>query len=292
MNDSHSTEDSSPPSKAAHASESQQAPTVPGQLGAAMDVRFAETVDAFCDYVTALGFDHVELKREYLHGHPDAPSTERGAELRESYEVSVTYHAPFRDWNAGSFNDASRAAAVDQVCATLDDAATAGAGAVVVHGGSVPRRYPDHVREKAQGAAVRSLVECSVHAADVGVPRCLENQPASESTVRYTTTPGDLENMLASVEERAEAAADGAADYLDVTLDVGHAKVNGVAWRAFADRFGDRVRVLHLSENDGLTDSHDPIRAFTPICEAVGAPYNVLEMKSVDDVARCLEPTP
>jgi sugar phosphate isomerase/epimerase len=244
-----------------------------------MDIRFEETAEAFLETITALGLDHVELKREYLHGHPDAPDPERVAELRASYDVTVTYHAPFRDWNLASFNDASRAAAVEQVKATLDDAATAGAGAVVVHGGSVPRRYPAYVREKAERVARESLAACAAHAADVGVPLCLENQPHSETERRYTTSPDALAGVLGSV---------GHEDSLGVTLDVGHAKVNGYDWRSFADRFGDRVRVLHLSDNDGTGDQHMPITDHAPIREYVDAPYSVLEMKRVEHVARCL----
>jgi sugar phosphate isomerase/epimerase len=250
------------------------------RFGAAMDIRFEETVEEFLDHITALGLDHVELKREYLHGHPDPPSPERVAELREAYDVTVTYHAPFRDWNLGSFNDASRAAAVDQVKSTLDDAATAGAGAVVVHGGSVPRRYPAYVREKAYRAARDSLAACAAHAAEVGVPLCLENQPFSESKRRYTTSPDDLAGMLEAV---------GDEESLGVTLDVGHAKVSGHDWRTFADRFGDRIEVLHLSDNDGTGDQHRPLADHAPIREYVDAPYSVLEMKRVDDIDRCVE---
>ncbi|WP_233203979.1 sugar phosphate isomerase/epimerase family protein [Halegenticoccus soli] len=252
-------------------------------VGAAMDVRFEARVETFLDCITDLGLDHVELKREYLHGHPDAPSPARVGELAEAFGVSVSYHAPFRDWNVGSFNDASRAASVDQVKRTLDDAAAAGAGAVVVHGGSVPRRYPEHVREKARENARRSLAECAAHAADVGVPLCLENQPRSAEKERHTTTPDDLARLLDAV------GADP--DALGVTLDVGHAKVNGFDWRAFADRFADRIRVVHLHDNDGTADQHRPLPSYEPICEAVGARYNVLEMKTVEDVKRSVSPS-
>ncbi|WP_129114680.1 sugar phosphate isomerase/epimerase family protein [Halegenticoccus tardaugens] len=249
-------------------------------VGAAVDVRFDVRIEPFLDYVTDLGLDHVELKREYLHGHPETPSPARVGELAETFGVTVTYHAPFRDWNLGSFNDASRAASVEQVVRTLDDAAAAGAGAVVVHGGSVPRRYPDYVRRKARENARRSLAECAAHAADVGVPLCLENQPRSDEKERHTTSPDDLAATLDAV--------DAGPDALRVTLDVGHAKVNGHDWRAFAERFGDRIEVVHLHDNDGTADQHLPFSGYEAVCDAVGAPYNVLEMKTVRDVETCV----
>ncbi|WP_262177191.1 sugar phosphate isomerase/epimerase family protein [Haloarcula laminariae] len=253
-------------------------------LGAAMDIRFGASVPEFLEYITDLGLDHVELKREYLQGHPEAPSPERMGELADDYGVSVTYHAPFRDWNLGSFNDASRRASAAQVKATIDDAATAGAGAVVVHGGSVPRRYPEWVREQARENALRSLAECAEYAQLVGVPMCLENQPRNASKRRYTETPDELAAVLAEVDVTPE--------YFGVTLDVGHAKVNGVDWGAFVDRFGDRIRVCHLHDNDGTADQHEPLVDHESVVEHVPADYFVFETKSVPDVARSVGAEP
>nr|WP_249361476.1 sugar phosphate isomerase/epimerase family protein [Haloterrigena sp. H1] len=250
------------------------------RLGAAMDVRFGASVEEFLEFLTELGLNHLELKREYLEGHPDVPTEAELGELADRYDVSVTYHAPFRDWNMGSFNDGVRRASVEQVKRTLDDAATADAGAVVVHGGAVPHRYPEWVREKAADNARQSLLECAEYADEIGVALCLENQPRNESKRRYTTSPADLEATLQNV------PIDG--DALGVTLDVGHAKANGYDWRDFVDRFGERIRVCHLHDNDGTGDTHDPLPSYREIVETVPADYFVFEMKSVDDVARCM----
>ncbi|WP_254546763.1 sugar phosphate isomerase/epimerase family protein [Halomarina pelagica] len=250
------------------------------RLGAAMDLRFEESVRAFVDRVTDWGLNHVELKREYLYAHPAAPTPRDLAALGRERDVTFTLHAPFRDWNLGSFNDASRRASVEQVIRTLDDAAAANAGAVVVHGGSVPRRYPERVRTTARRNAISSLSACAAHAARVGVPLCLENQPRSDSAVRHTTTPDDLAATLDAVDADPE--------WLRVTLDVGHATVNGVDWRTFADRFGDRIEVVHLHDNDGDSDAHDPLPAYEPVVEGTTAAYYVFEMKRVGDVAACV----
>ncbi|SFK68010.1 Sugar phosphate isomerase/epimerase [Halogranum rubrum] len=254
------------------------------RLGAAMDLRFEESVQEFAAYVTDRGLDHVELKREYLHAHPDAPTPHELAELGRESDVTFTLHAPFRDWNLGSFNDASRRASVEQVKRTLDDAAAADAGAVVVHGGSVPRRYPDHVHAKARQNAVESLRACAEHAAHVGVPLCLENQPRSDTKLRHTTTPDDLDSLLTAVDADPE--------WLRVTLDVGHAKVNGFDWRTFADRFGNRIEVVHLHDNDGTNDDHEPLTDYETVVSATDATYHVFEMKRVCDVDACLAVAP
>ena len=255
-------------------------------LGAAMDVRFGTDVEAFLDTITGMGLDHIELKREYLEGHPDTPSPSEMGDLADEYGVSITYHAPFRDWNMGSFNDAAREDAVGRVKRTLDDAAAAGAGAVVVHGGAVPERYPRWVRETAVANAERSLAECAEYAQFVGVPLCLENQPIDDQKRRHTTTPADLEAAVDRVDVLPES--------LGITLDVGHAKVNGYHWRDFVDRFGDRITVCHLHDNGGTGDQHEPLPDYQRIVETVPADYFVFEMKSVADIARCmrLDPEP
>lgn len=246
-------------------------------IGAAMDIRFGATVEEFMQYVTDLGLDHVEFKREYLAGHPSTPSPDEVRELSERYGVSITYHAPFRDWNVGSYDEAVRQDSVERVKRTLDDAADAGAEAVVVHGGSVPRRYPTWVHESAKEAAVRSLAECAQYAQLVGVPLCLENQPLDRQKERYTTTPSDLAAMLETV--------DVAPKYLGVTLDVGHAKVNGEEWHDFVEEFGPRIRVCHLHDNDGTSDQHRPLPDYEPLVESIPADQFVFEMKSLGDLA-------
>ena len=250
------------------------------RLGAAMDVRFETTVAEFMAHCRDLGLDHVELTTEYLEGHPEVPDPATIGELAASYELSLSFHAPFRDWNMGSFNDAAARAGAEQVKATLDAAASAGAGAVVVHGGSVPERYPAWVCEAAEANARESLAACAAHAADVGVPLCLENQPGHPKRRRYTTGPEALATTLEAV--------DADPQWLQVTLDVGHASVNGNDVQSYVDRFGDRITVCHLHDNDGERDAHDPLLDYEHVVETVDADYNVFEMKAVSDLETCL----
>jgi sugar phosphate isomerase/epimerase len=250
------------------------------RLGAAMDIRFAASVAEFMAYVSDLGLDHVEFKQEYLAGHPSTPTPERIGELADEHGLSLTFHAPFRDWNIGSYDERVRTDSVERVKRSLDAAATAGAGAVVVHGGSVPERYPGWVHEQSAENAIESLEACADHAARVGVPLCLENQPPSDEDRRYTTSPDDLAATLDAV--------DADPDVLGVTLDVGHAKVAGTDWRAFVDRFGDRIEVCHLHDNDGTDDQHEPLHDYEEIVAELPASYGSFEMKRVADVAASL----
>ena len=249
--------------------------------GASMDLRFDVGIAGFIDHLSALGLTHIELTEGYRAAHPEVPSPAEIGDLVRAAGMTLTFHAPFRDWNIGSFNDATVDAAVAQVCTTLDAAAAAGAGAVVVHGGEVPTRYPARVRTQAMDNAIDGLRRCAEHAASVRVPLCLENQPPVDGIERHTTTPAALAATLEAVE----------AD-LGVTLDVGHAKVAGVDWRRFVERFDGHIHVCHLSANDGTADQHAPLPEHATIVGAVGAPYNVFEMKTLDDIAACVPQPP
>ncbi len=250
------------------------------RYGAALDIRFEESLDEFVAFLADLGLDHVEIRQGYLDVRPDAPTPRELRELAASTDLTYTFHAPFRDANLGNLNEPLRRAAVEGVKRTLEMAVAAGGGAVVVHGGSVPRRYPERIRAHARRQAVRSLRECATHADDVGMPLCVENQRRKSSRVRNTETPDRLAAFL------GEIAVDS--EYLGVAVDVGHAKVTGVPLEAFVETFGDRIRVAHLHDNDGTSDDHEALPAYESVAERVGAEYNVLEMKSLADIERCV----
>jgi sugar phosphate isomerase/epimerase len=250
------------------------------RYGASLDLRFEQPVAEFVEFLDGLGLDHVEIRQGYLDVTPDAPTPGDLVDLAAAADVTYAVHAPFRDTNLANLNEPLRRAAVAAVNRSLEWALAADAGAVVVHAGSVPRRYPDRVQERARRQAVRSVRECARHADDLGVPLCVENQRRKAAHRRYTETPERLGAFLDAVDVDSE--------YLGVTVDVGHAKATGVEVEAFVDRFGDRIRVAHLHDNDGTGDHHAALPTYEAVAGRVGAAYNVLEMKSLADIERCV----
>ena len=234
----------------------------------------------FAAFLADLGLDHVELRQGYLDVHPADPRLRELRAIAEERDLTYTLHAPFRGSNLANHHEPLRRAAVEAVKDTLDRAQAIGAGGVVVHAGSIPRRYPERVQNLAREQAVRSIRECARHADDIGVHCCVENQRRKDSAVRFTETPERMADFLADVGVDSE--------YLAVTVDVGHAKVTGVEPARFADRFGDRIRIVHLHDNDGEHDAHEPLPAFRAVGRDLGAPFNVLEMKSLADIERCV----
>jgi sugar phosphate isomerase/epimerase len=250
------------------------------RFGASLDIRFEESVEEFVSFLDTQGLNHLEVRQGYLDVHSDSV-IDPLEELLASRDLSATFHAPHIDCAMGNVNERLREAAVDGVKRSLDVADAVDAGGVVVHGGASRRRYPDRVQSFSRDQALTSIEECTQHAASVGVPLCLENSREKSSERRHTATPDRLAAFLADLDVDTE--------YLRLTLDVGHAKASGIPYGRFVDQFGDRIRIAHSHDNDGEGDDHDPLPEFEAVAAQVDARYNVLEMKSLDDITRCVE---
>jgi sugar phosphate isomerase/epimerase len=243
-----------------------------------MDIRYEDDVASFAAFLGDLGLDHVELRAGYLDARPGAPDVEALRAVAREHDLTYTVHAPHVDVAPGNVNDRLRAATVAAIQDAVDLAAALDAGGVVVHGGTARSRYPAHVRDRVRERSVRTIQACAEYAADEGVPLCLENQRDTSSKHRHTATPDRLAAFLDDV----------GVESLRLTLDVGHAKATDVDYRRFVDRFGDRIHVAHLHDNDGESDAHDPLPSFREVAADIDATYNVLEMKSRADVKRCV----
>ncbi|QIB74299.1 sugar phosphate isomerase/epimerase [Halogeometricum borinquense] len=252
-----------------------------GRFGASMDIRYAASVESFAEFLGEIGLNHVELRAGYLDVQDEEDQAARLRRIAGEYGLSYTVHAPHLDAAPGNVNERIRQGTVDAIRSAIDFAADIDAGGVIVHGGTARKRYPKHVRDHVRNQAVRTIRTSVQHAADRGVPLCLENQRDTDEKYRHTATPERLANFLTDV------GAD--ADELKLTLDVGHAKATGVDYRRFVDRFDDRIHVAHLHDNDGESDAHDPLPSFRAVAADIGATYNVLEMKSRGDVRRCVD---
>lgn len=250
------------------------------QYGASLDLRMDDSPGEFAQFLTDRGLTHVEIRHNYLDSRSPAPTADQLAEIRHSYDLTYTVHAPYSDCNPGHLNDALRAAAAESLVDALDLAAAVGAGGVVTHGGAVRRAYPAWVKARARERAVTTIAEAATHAADVGVPLCVENARRKATTEYTTSTPDRLGAFLDDV--------DGEHRLVGATIDVGHANASGIDPAAFVDRLEQPPIVCHLHDNDGTGDDHDPLPAYESVATEVGATYNVLEMKSRADIERCL----
>jgi sugar phosphate isomerase/epimerase len=161
-----------------------------------------------------------------------------GPEDLESFQINTTIHAPLSDINLASHNRTIRKASIEQVKKSMDLSVELNSEIVVVHPGQMPI-LKRNLEEKIFKYNLESLKECSRFAQDLGISMCVENMPDIEGLLFQ-----DLEELYVLVNE-IDA---------DITLDVGHAHNNRFAAEEMI-KF-DRIKHVHLSDNDGSFDDH------------------------------------
>jgi len=248
------------------------------RVGASADLRYDLSISELIEKITSLGLNHLELRQGYLDV-TDHLSTAEIRSVTDAHDVTTTVHAPYTDASLGNLNEPLRQAAVDGVRQSLVFANKIDAGGVVIHGGATRPAYPDRVNRHARQQALTSLRECITHAERLEIPVCLENQWDTANQRRHTATPDRLASFVADSGVNSP--------YLRYTLDVGHANVMGYDYHAFHNPAD--VQIVHLHTNDGESDSHDPFPEYRRVVDDINAPYNVLEMKSLGDLAQCVE---
>lgn len=197
------------------------------------------------------GLDQIEVRQGYLDVS-DGPVLDRLERLLSARDLTVTSHAPHIDCAMGKVNDRRRQAAVegDEPPPRRGDKGRRRRGGHLRWGSR--RRYPDRVQAHSRERAFASVEACADHAATVGVPLCLENNRGKLSERRHTVPLDRLAQFLTDLNVDSE--------FLRLTLDVGHTKASGVDRRRFVERFGDRIYVVHLHDDDGSADQHAPLR--------------------------------
>ncbi len=182
-----------------------------------------------------------ELKIGYCEIINEYPIIDMKKDIIDSYSLNFILHTPISDINIASPNKTIRISSINEIKSSLDIASDIDAEKVVLHPGNVPflaRPYKDKVASYNFG----SLKECADYADDLGLTLCLENMPKGEGLL--CTDIKELQDLV---------------DKLGImtTLDVGHAHTMG--FRVEEMTTMDRLGHIHISDNDGLKDSHDAL---------------------------------
>jgi sugar phosphate isomerase/epimerase len=188
------------------------------------------------------GFEYVELWGEVPHAYPDWVDR---AELRDalaSYRMSLTMHAPFSDLNLASPFEPVKAAVEKTLEGFVGFAAWLDARIITVHPGSVHSALMVPQAAQSAGSTLRRMVR----AADGRLQVNVENQAKGRS--KYHLPLASTTDSLESILDQDKM--------LNLTLDTGHAHVNGQDPSAIMRRAGSKLTEVHLHDNGGESDEH------------------------------------
>ncbi len=169
---------------------------------------------------------------------------ERLQEIASSYEIQYSVHAPYADTNLAADDDLIREWVLKRIRASIRFASELNAECLVIHPGwtTATERFS---RGRSWELNLRSLYWLMRYAGDYGVNCLLENVP--------NPTP----YLLVSVDDFLlfEQEMNPPINYV---LDVAHAHLQDEVFQ-FIEKFGPKIKHVHVSDNWGETDQHLPL---------------------------------
>lgn len=216
------------------------------RIGASLEVRFEKTMPEFIKWAHNIGLNHVEIKRDHDFIYP-FNSNEIHKILRD-YDITLGYHAPYRDFNLSSINPHTRINCVKQVKEIIELTRSIGGDYVNIHLGFIPDYYPEIAKIKARESCIKSVREIAKFANDRGVKLYIENDPKKPNMLQFGEKVETLVEIINEVDE-----------FIGITLDIGHANTSKIDIFEFIKTFKDKLHVIHLHDNDGTADSHLPL---------------------------------
>ncbi len=160
-------------------------------------------------------------------------------ELLPSYDLCYSVHAPICDMNIASISDLVRKASMKEMMDTIKAANKLDIETVTIHPGlssmsvrGIEERYLAHAKE-----SMKTLDEA---AREYGMTLAIENMP--DMYFFLCSKAKDLADILEGTD-------------LGVCFDIGHANTAGQI-DAMIDTFGNRIKNIHIHDNNGDKDSH------------------------------------
>jgi len=187
-----------------------------------------------------LGISNVEIADSGNHSlNPKRVS--RLQEIRSSYNLKFSIHAPYADTNLSADDDLIREWILKRIRATIRFANELDAKSVVIHPGwtTATDRF---MKGRAWKLNLRSVHWLLRYAEEYGIPLLMENVP--EPTPYLLVRVEDFEMFFEEMDF-----------WIGMVLDVGHSNLLNETYD-FLSRFKDRIKHIHISDNNGVRDQH------------------------------------
>jgi sugar phosphate isomerase/epimerase len=213
-------------------------------------------------------FSHIEIICEGNHTDLD---------ILDSYDMSVSFHAPFSDLNIASLNKAILKESLRQISENIERASTYNAESVCIHPGHFSP-LGMYFKEKVHAVHIASLKELTTKAEECDVFLGIENLPMI--SILFFRTPEEVRAVLNEVNS----------PHLGFTLDLGHANTVGDA-RQFLTLKED-IRTVHVHDNYGDQDSHLALGDGTldlDILKELKGKRLIIEVNTYPDALRSLQ---
>jgi len=195
--------------------------------------------EAYQDILT-VGTKNIELTDEGLHSLT-LPRVERLLELKSSYDLHYSVHAPFSDINIAAFDNIIREAILRRIENSIRLSSSLEISALVLHPGAntvIEYFNPGESWKR----NIESLKRLSMYSEEYGVPMMIENVPDPHPFLMKSIR--DFERFF---EETLFE--------IKIVFDVAHANLRGEI-EGFLEVFKDRIGHIHVSDNNGKFDEH------------------------------------
>lgn len=205
------------------------------------------------------GFQGIEIGSNSFEFWPRTVTkkeTEAIKSIVKGGNISLAVHFCFENNNLGDINEGHLFETMKQLKETIQLSHQIGAEIVVIHPALIPHMFITHedkylnptyalanLKQEVTRRFKKSLAEAALFAKDYQVVIGVENLNHIPNCIQ-----SKLEDLVEWVDQISSPS-------LQITLDVGHANIEGGVERAFKV-FGSRIKHIHLDDNDGRTGGH------------------------------------
>lgn len=156
-----------------------------------------------------------------------------------SYDTRFQIHAPISDVNLGALNERMRESSAMEMIAAMENAIELDAKTITIHPGLSSFVIPGLEKRTIENAK-RSIRTIDRLTREFGVTACLENMPS-------------FKFMIGRTAEELAYLVDGTE--MKICFDIGHANTMNQT-DEIIDLLGDRIRNVHIHDNNGENDDH------------------------------------